>query len=171
METLKAIEMRKSTRSFKKDQISEKELEAILKAACAAPVGKGQYDTIRLTVVQNQDLIDKVSKAAGKVSGNPDAKPFYGAPTVIFVSSKASGVNIEHNNAGCIVENMLLAATDLSLSSVYIWGALKAFQAEPELIKELGVPEGFTPISAAAIGYATDPTEAPKKHEIAINRI
>ena len=171
METLKAIEMRKATRSFKKNQISEKDLEVILKAACSAPVGRGQYDTVRLTVVQSQDLIDKVSKAAGKVTGNPDFRPFYEAPTVIVVSSQISGLNLEYANVACIMENMLLAATDLSLGSVYIWGGIQGFQAEPDLIRELGVPEGFIPISAAAIGYATDPTEAPKKHEIVINRI
>ena len=38
----------------------------------------------------------------------------------------------------------------------------------PELQKELGVPEGFTPISGAALGYAAEDSQAEKKLEITL---
>ncbi len=44
METLKTISKRISTRSYKVEQISEKELDTVLGAGSAAPVGFGAYD-------------------------------------------------------------------------------------------------------------------------------
>jgi len=173
METLKAIAMRKSTRAYKAEQITDQELDTILGAGCAAPVGMGAYDTIHLTVLQNQDLMDEITNAAAKAFGNPNMKPFYGAPTVVIVSStKNSRVpNIEYANAACIIENMLIAATELGLGSVYLWGLLRALNASPDLLKKLDLPEGFIPVSAIALGYPVEPLTDVKelKKTISIN--
>ena len=68
---------------------------------------------------------------------------------------------------------MSLAATDLGLGSVYLYGFLVAFSAEPELLKELGLPEGFSPVSAIALGYPVQPLTEEKepKKTISINTI
>jgi len=174
METLKTMAIRKSTRSYKPEQISEKELDTILCAGCAAPVAMGVYADVHLTVIQKAELLDKMTMAAANVFNNPAMKPFYGAPTVVIVSAKKGKFpNAEIASAACIVENMHLAATDLGLGSVYLWGFLIAFSTDLELVKELQLPEGFSPVSAIALGYPVKPLIEIKelKKTITINTI
>lgn len=159
METLKAIAMRKSTRAYKPGQITDRELDTVLAAGCAAPVGRGAYETVHLTVLQNEDLLDEIDTAAAKAFGDPNMKLFYGAPTVVVVSSTRNDKvpNIEYANAACIIENMLIAATELGLGSVYLWGFIKALNASGDLLKKLDLPKGFMPVSAVALGYPVEP--------------
>ena len=159
METLKAIAMRKSTRAFKAEQITDQKLNTIISAGCAAPVGMGAYETIHLTVLQNQNVMDEINTATAKAFGKPDLKPLYGAPTVVIVSSTKNTQfpKIEYANAACIIENMLLAATDLGLGSVYLMGIIAALNSSPNLLKKLDIPEGFIPVSAVALGYPVEP--------------
>jgi len=174
MKTIEAIALRQSTRSYKPEQISEDELQTLLTAGYAAPVGMGAYDSLNLTVVQNSDLLAKVTEAAATFYGNPKANPLYGAPTLIIVSStvneKAPSIGLA--NGSCIVENMSLASTDLGLGSVYLMGAIMAINTNEELLKELALPEGFVPVCALAVGYPTKPLEEKaNKHHIKTNII
>nr|WP_271716067.1 nitroreductase family protein [Anaeromicropila herbilytica] len=68
----------------------------------------------------------------------------------------------EFANAACIIENMLLAATDQNIGSVYLWGVAMALQLYSELFQELDLPDGFIPVSGLALGYA-DITELKVK--------
>lgn len=167
METLQAIKLRKSTRKFEPKPIPSEVLEQILSAGNEAPVGMAAYDRMHLTVVHNQPLLQKIGAFSG-------GEPFYGAPVVIFVSAKMTdSPAIEYANSACLVENMCLAATDLNVDSVYVWGALKVFISEPSLCAELSLPEGFLPISSIALGYA-HPDEAEKQkrpRQVAVNVI
>ncbi|OBR97144.1 MULTISPECIES: nitroreductase family protein [Clostridium] len=175
MEMMKAIAVRKSTRNYKSEQISDDSLNIVLNAGCAAPVGMGAYDSVHLTVIQNSTLLDKITKATANAFGSPNMKPFYGAPTLIVVSGKANdkAPHIEIANAACVIENMALAATDIGLGSVYLWGFLASFSKEKELLKELNLPEGFVPVSGIALGYPTEPLTKEKelKQTIKINTI
>jgi nitroreductase len=175
MEMIKTIAMRKSTRSYKAEQISDEALNLILTAGCAAPVGMAAYNTVHLTVIQNSELLEKITEAAAKAFGNPNAKPFYGAPTIVIVSAKPNekAPNVGIANAACIIENMSLAATDLGLGSVYLMGFLVSFSADKELLKELNLPEGFVPVSGIALGYPTEPITVEKelKQTISLNTI
>lgn len=173
MELMKAIAMRKSTRSYKPEQISEEDLNIILSAGCSAPVGRGAYDNVHLTVVQNAELLDRISKMTAKLYNRPEANPVYDAPTVVVVSGrpKEEFPHAEIANAACIIENMSLAATDIGVGSVYLWGILQAFRADSELLNALHLPEGFVPASCLALGYPTKPLTVEKelKQTISIN--
>lgn len=175
MELMKVIAMRKSTRSYKSEQISDESLNTIINAGCAAPVGIGAYDMVHLTVVQNSDLLDRIIKTYANINGNPKANPLYGAPALVVVSGKPHDKfpHAEIANAACIIENMALAATDIGIGSVYLWGILRAFSADKELLKALNLPEGFIPASGIALGHPTEPltTEKELKPTIKINII
>ncbi|WIV13786.1 nitroreductase family protein [Proteiniborus sp. MB09-C3] len=171
MEFTKTIKMRRSTRSYKPEQITSEELDKVLYAAYAAPVGNGLYEDVHLTVVQNSDLLNRIVKSTAEVSKNPDANPFYGAPTIVIVSTKlkdASKIGTTYANAACIVENMHLAATDIGLGSVYLLGFIRAGAINDSLKQELGIPEGYNPTSAITLGY---PTEKLVERDIPANKI
>ncbi|BCN30272.1 nitroreductase family protein [Anaeromicropila herbilytica] len=57
MELMKAIVSRNSIRKYKPEQITEDELNLILKAGCAAPIGMGKYNYMHITVIQNPSFI------------------------------------------------------------------------------------------------------------------
>ena len=155
METLKAIAKRKSTRVFKSDQINEPDLEMILNAAAKAPVAFGEYTSMHLTVVQNPNLLKDLKDIGMDCYRDPIRDMYYGAPTVIVISTKHGSVpELDMANAGTIAQNILLAATDLGLSTCYVWGTALACRVEPDFIDELGLPEEFVPIGSVAIGYA-----------------
>lgn len=171
MNTLEAIYSRKSIRNFNGEQLTECELNEILKAAYAAPVGRAMYDTLSMTVVNDQEVLKKWEQHMASVTGNPDLHPFYGAPTVILVSSEMPSAqmgNINYSNAAILVQNMALAATELGVGSCHIWGAVGVLNGEEELIKELKVPEGMVPCCAIALGHFDGEYEV---REIAPNRI
>ena len=95
----------------------------------------------------------------------------YGEQTMIIISSMPPlRPGMEFTNAGCIIENMVLAATDLGIDSVVLAGAPSALAQNEQLQRELGIPESFKPILGASFGYAVEPTPA-KKHTISINRV
>ena len=114
METMKAIAKRKSTRAFDSEkQISKTELEAILAAGCAAPVGAGDYASLHLTVIQNKETLDKISKAV-QTTMKMDRDVLYGVPTVVLVSSSEPKFpNVQY------AKEALLPGTPRPVQSVY----------------------------------------------------
>lgn len=170
VETLKAIAKRKSTRAFSPGKkVSEHDLTTILAAGCAAPIGAADYASVHLTVIQDAAILAKITKSV-QSAFKADNDALYGAPVLIVVSSSAPKFpNTQYANAACVVENMLLAATDLGVDSIYLWGAVTVIAQSAELLKELGIPSGFTPISAAGLGYAAASNPAEKKAEITLS--
>lgn len=156
METRNVIAKRRAVRSYKPDQISSADLEKILTAGCAAPVGRGKYEDLHLTVLQDKELITKLSKTIAETMKN-DMDALYGTPTLILLSSKESVLpNIEYTNAGCIAENMMLQAADLGSGSVIIWSVGMTLEKKPELKKEYGIPEEHKALFGVALGYPAD---------------
>ena len=171
MNTMDAICSRKSVRSYSGKNITQAELEQILKAAYAAPVGMKAYDTLILTVVTNQTFMDKLNAGAAAMMGRPDAVPLYGAPTLVIVSSTLPGGardNVAYSNAAIIVENIALEAVELGIGTCHIWGAIRALNNDPELLAELKLPEGYVPCCAVILGH-TD--EIYELREVPMDRI
>lgn len=174
MQTLEVITKRKSTRNYGPEQISEDALQTILKAGCAAPVAMARYDSLHITVVQSQQLLNRINAATAEMifrTQGTRKNTDFGAKTLVFVSSTPiHRAGTEHANVGIVVENMVLAATDLGIDSVILGGAPVAVAQDPELMKELEIPEGYTPLLGVFLGYGAEDTPV-KEHTIAINRV
>ena len=175
MNTGEAIAKRKSTRSYRPETISEEAITAILKAACAAPVAMARYDSLHITVIENEEMIGRINDMTAEffakktgVKKNTD----FGARTMVLVSSMSTMLppEMEFANVGIVIENMILAATDLGIDSVVLGGAPSIIARNEALVKELGIPDGFKPVLGAFFGYALC-EEAPKEHVITVNRV
>lgn len=175
MNTLEAIATRKSTRAYRPEQISEEALDTILKAASAAPIAMAKYDMLHITVIQSEEMIARINDLSAdfffKRTGMKKNMDF-GAKTVIFVSTDPTAFSPEmaYANTGIVVENMVLAATDLGISTVILGGAPRMIAEDEALMKDLGIPVGFKPVLGACLGYATT-DEPAKEHSIAVNRV
>ncbi len=160
MNTMEAIARRSSVRAYNGAQLSAEELQTVLRAGCAAPVGLGLHDSMMMAVVQDKALLRDVSEGIRRAMGFP-GDPVYGAPTLVILSSRAQpAVGVDYANAGCILENMMLAATELGLGSVIIWGAGAAAEASPELKERLGIPADYRALAGLALGKADALPEA-----------
>lgn len=156
MDTMQAICARRSVRAYTGEPLTQEQLNTILKAANAAPVGMGRYEDVHLTVLTNAELLNKIDAAGAAMFGKPDIHPLYGAPMLILVSAnmpQAEGMkNVTYSNAAIIAQNMALVATELGVGVCHIWGATMALAGEPELLKEMHLPEGFVPCCAVVLG-------------------
>lgn len=155
MNTYETICSRKSIRSYTGENITPEELQKILKAANASPVGMGQYENLHLTIVTNLELLQKIDQAGAAMFGKPDMHPLYGAPLLILISSRTPAKmmeNVTFSNAAIIAHNMVLEATELGIGTCYIWGAIAAIATSKDIVNELNIPEDFLPCCAIALG-------------------
>ena len=83
-EVLKVLKERRSCRSYRPEQITDEELNAVLEAGTYAPTARGQQSPI-IVAVQNPAVVEQLRKMNAAVLGTPEADPFYGAPTVLVV--------------------------------------------------------------------------------------
>ena len=161
MNTFDNLFSRRSIRSYNGESITEAELEQILKAAYASPVGRALFDTLNITVISSRDYLNKWEDYCESIT---ERRPFYGAPTVILVSSlmpetDLKSVNVNFSNAAILVQNMAIAATELGIGSCHIWGAVRFLNDNDELLKELKLPEGMVPCCAIALGHTDEKYE------------
>ena len=87
MNTFEAITTRYACRNFNDIQITDEELEKIIKTANAAPAASGDYSGLKITIVQNKELCDMIDKEASENFPFPLEHPTYGAPTLVVISS------------------------------------------------------------------------------------
>lgn len=158
---------RRSIRSFTGEAISDESMKKIIHAANASPVGLGKYDSVHLTVVKDKDLLAEIEKNTAAAFKAENRSFLYNAPELVIVST-ASADNVGYSNAAIIAHDMSLAAVDEGVGVCHIWGCIVALGTNPELIKKLGIPEGFTPACAVALGKTE---EAYTEREIPENRI
>jgi nitroreductase len=160
---LQALRMRRSIRSYKPEQITDEELEAVLEAGTWAPTAMGYQDPW-IVAVQNPALLERISRMNREVWGR-DIDPFYGAPTYVLVFASApekwkNGVP----DGSLVLGNMMLAAHAIGLGSCWINREREMFATEEgrALMAELGLPEGLIGVGALALGYPAAPPRAPK---------
>lgn len=160
-EVLKSISNRRSTRKYKKEQIGEDELQALLEAAIQAPTAVNAQPW-HFTVVQNKEMIDHMSDKAKEMMlqseddsiinfGKNAVSIFYDAPTVIVVSGK-SEVRSALVDCSAAIENMLIAAESMGLGTVWV-GLVRFFFSLNDEVKKLNLPDGYEPFYAVAVGY------------------
>ncbi len=174
MEFTKVLSLRQSTRAYTGEQLTEEQLSALLNAAMAAPTCRGRFERVHLTVVQDPAVLAELNAMFQTAVGDEAAYPTYHAPTVIYVSNSLEDEAIVAGaNASCVMENMMLAAADQGLASVYLFGVSQVLQGNPRVAELLHLPEGFRTVSAMAVGHPAQPLEGRSNpaDKIAVNRI
>jgi nitroreductase len=182
MNTLDAIAARRSIRKFKDTPIPEEILQTILSAGIQAPSACNRQPW-RFVIVQGEKRAEMIrimrvgiarDKAQGEDIGSCEgsAQVMEEAPVTVFIFNP-DGVRpwrrhtvhqkfmdvLDIQSIGAAIQNMLLAAQDLGLGSLWICDVFIAYE---ELCKWLG--EKGELIAAVSFGYADEsPAARPRK--------
>ncbi|MBD9240817.1 MAG: diguanylate cyclase [Ruminococcaceae bacterium] len=165
-EIIRAMEERRSIRSFKPEMPPKEVLQQIVEAGLYAASGKGRQAAI-VVAVTNKALRDKLAEENRRIAGAPEGSdPFYGAPAVLVVLGRKDWPTHVYDGS-LVMGNLLLAAHALGLGSIWIHRAKEEFE-EPEyqqLLKDLGVEGEWEGIGHCAVGYLNGeaPAPAPRK--------
>ena len=165
MNFLEIIRTRRSCRSYKPEQITDEQLNAILEAGTYAPTSRGLQSPF-IVAVQNKNLLDRLAKMNAEVMG-VSTNPYYDAPTYILVFVPAEAPN-GIQDASLVLENMMRAAHAQGLGSCWIHREREMFATEEgkELMKQWGLPEGLIGVGALSLGYPDgEPTPAKPRKE------
>lgn len=166
-ETIETLIKRRSVRKYKSEQIKDEELNQILEAGEFAANGHG-YQAGLIVVVQNKDVIKKLSVMNANIMGKPNIDPFYGAPSVLVVFANKN-VKTYVEDGSLILGNMMNAACALDIGSCWINRAKEEFESQEgkELLKEWGISEDYVGIGHLTLGYVDGayPKASPRKKD------
>lgn len=165
-EILKAIQERRSCRSFKPDMLPQEIIDQICEAGTYAATGMNRQSPI-IIAVTDKALRDKLSVMNAAFMGKTDFDPFYGAPVVLIVLANKSMPTYIYDGS-LVMGNLMLAAHTLGIGSCWIHRAKEEFETEEckEILKELGIEGDYEGIGHCVLGYAaTEPNAAPPRKE------
>ena len=160
---LETLYERRSIRKYKAEQITDEELEQVLKAGVCAPTAMNLQSPI-IVAVQNREEIAYMSKLNADVYGF-DGDPFYGAPTVLVVLAEADKKNAEKDGS-LVMGNLMNAASAIGLGSCWINRAKEVFESEAgkALLKKWGIEGEYIGIGNCILGYPDEEREMrPRK--------
>ena len=165
-EVIKAMEERRSIRSFKPDMPPKADIQQIVEAGLYAASARGRQDVITVAVT-NKELRDRISDANRKVGGWDEGfDPFYGAPVILIVLADKTQHNYVYDGS-LVMGNLMLAAHSVGLGSIWIHRAKEEFEQEKwkRFLAELGIEGEWEGIGHCAVGYPKGeiPPAAPRK--------
>jgi len=164
LELFEVIKLRRSTRAFTEEEVSEEEVERLLEAARWAP-SAGNIQPWEFVVVRESTRKRRLAEAA------LDQSFIEEAPVVIVVCADENRSGLGYGSRGvnlyCIqdtaaaVENMLLAAGALGFGACWV-GAFH----EGEVKEALSLPRGIRPVAIVPVGHSARRTHPPNKRPL-----
>ena len=149
---------RRSIRSFKPEQVSDEDLQAVLKAGTYAPTAKGSQSPIIVAVQNPEDV-----KALNELNAQfiPGKNPYYGAPTVLLILTP-QGNAVGTLDGASVATTLLNAAHAVGLGACWINRAQLMFQTNEgrAMLKRWGIEGRWDGVASIALGYPAG--EAPK---------
>ena len=180
MEFSEIVKKRRSIRSYNGEPVKDEDLKKIIEAAVYAPSG-GNNQTSHFLVFTNRDKISELSRLVSdefskmlpyegmyksKISSIKRAKSgnydfTYGAPVLILIANRTDYSNAMADSVLCL-DNMLLQATELGISSCYV-NQVNWLREDPSVLQflyECGLKENERVFCSGVFGYS-DAKELP----------
>lgn len=159
---LQSLKERRSVRRYTARQVDEEALQAILEAGTYAATGMNRQSPI-MVVIQNPEARERLRKINASILGNPDADPFYGAPTVIVVLADAN-VSTHLEDGSLVIGNLMNAAYAVGVDSCWIHRAKQTFATEEgkRLLREWGIEGNYVGVGHCILGYRDGEKPEPK---------
>ena len=169
-EVIKCLVERRSCKKYLPKQVDEAAMQEILLAGTYAPSGKNRQ-AAKILVLQKPEDIAAVERLNAAVLGNPDGRPFYGAPTVLVVLADPE-VNTAVEDGSLVMGNLMNAAHSLGVASCWIHRAREVFDSEEgrALLRKWGVTGEYIGVGHCLLGYADGPEKpaSPRKSDYVV---
>ncbi|XMB71991.1 nitroreductase family protein [Mycoplasmatota bacterium WC30] len=172
-ETIDLILKRRSVRNFSKKAISEEDLKIIVECGLYAPSAKNKQNW-HFTVITNLERIEEINTLAVEgmarigIEKEEGYHVFFHSQVVIIISSKIEGYS--EINAGCVVENMALAAKSLGIGSCIIGQTRYMYHkaVKADINRVLRIPENYEHDISICFGYPEkgDEEAKPRKENV-----
>lgn len=157
------ITKRRSVRKYTKEQVKEEDIKKIIDAGLSAPSGGGA-EPWHITIIQNKNVqnelvdicrkefLEKGSEWRKNWAMLDNFNPFYDPDVLIVISNDS---RVENSNEDCcfLVENMVLMAESLGLSSCIIRDICWAINKENQ--EKFGIPQDYNCFMSISIGYSS----------------
>lgn len=162
MNTIEALQTRKSVRGYTTQLVEDEKLKTILKYGNKAP-NAGPF---HISVIKNPVLLQTMNDTVLEMMKNsdnefmrqrasiPNYQPLYAAPILLLLSAPDGGNG--GINAACSVTTMSIAATELGLGSCFVMAIAMMLRQSPELHAQVGIPEGYAPQCGMLLGYESE---------------
>jgi nitroreductase len=148
VETLEAIQTRRSVRKFKTDDVPEEWIDQILTAGTWAPSGMNNQPW-RFAIIRDRGLKSEVGKLT------THTRLIETAPVLIpvFLDHDASYDTIKDaQSMGACMQNMLLAIHDLGFAGLWI-GEIRKNMEKVRIL--CGAPESYELMAVIVVGHGT----------------
>ena len=146
-----SIFTRRSIRRYKDIKVEEEKIDKMLRAAMQAPSAMNQQPW-EFIVVENKEALKQLSKVhmyAGLIENAPLAVVICGNENVMRAPEKWE------QDLGAATQNLLLAATQLELGSV--WIGIAPVRERMDYIKDMfNLPSNIKPYCVVAVGYPAE---------------
>lgn len=152
MKSLEIMKKRQSIREFTNEAVSEEHLKLILEAAYNAPIGRAAYDRYELIIINDLAKLNELATTIIKI-GKRSKHPFFKSPLVIFIAGQKTKERLNGADAGCIIQNIMLVASELGLGSCYLYSISELINEHEKLKKYFVLQEGHQIMSAVTIGH------------------
>lgn len=155
---MEGILTRRSIRKYTAKEVSEDQIEVMLKAAMYAPSASNQQPW-HFIVIKDRNILDKIAEV------HPYAKMLTQAALAILVCGDeerelSKGYWVVDCSAA--TQNILLAAHDLGLGAVWL-GVHPREERKNEVKKIFDLPQNIQPMSIISIGYPDEEKETPDR--------
>jgi len=172
METIENIKTRRSRRKYLKKNIDNEILKKIIDVVKYSP-SSVNCQPWEIIVVKNQEIKSKIAELKNKFTPEHLRKKGFTsdfiaeAPVLIFVCVDIKKSPFRFIEDGAIAAaNILLAANDFNLGSVYICGfSTEQEEIEKTIKQTLRLPKNIRLVAMLPMGYA-DPNEHLEKRDL-----
>ena len=162
----RAVQERRSIRKYLPNPVPDDLIEALLKAAVFSPSAMNK-EPWRFILVKDKKKISELSAAVqstlthGLVSTTRIDPIFYDAPLLILTVAP-KGYIWGHIDCGIAAQSMFLVAHSLGLGSCFI-GFAQQLNQKPELLKSIGVPDGYELVAPLTFGFPNETRPTPER--------
>ncbi len=151
METIQAINSRRSIRKYTSQKISDELIKKLLTAGMQAPSARN-YQPWHFVITNDREILDQIPKL------HPYADMMYQATLAILVCGDLKiEKSVEYISLDCsaATQNILLAAHALDLGAVWL-GVYPRKDRMKGLKKLFKTPENIIPVSLISCGYPAE---------------
>ena len=164
MDAVEALTTRRSVRAFTQEQVSDEQIETLLRVAVAAP-SAGNCQPWRIVVVQDPRIRLGLARAALNQMFVAEAPVVFVVCTVPEESSWRYGRRGESlyclQDTAALTENLLVAAHAMGLGGCWI-GAFD----EAAAVDVLKLPQGVRPVALVPMGHPDELERKPSRRPI-----